>query len=127
AAEHLDPHWVTHPVVRRIIALHLSLGGEVAALLGHFESDEAARTLVAAAAAERRTIPEPEKQLADAILRLRNAALDREIVQLTARVAEPGIGEAEHLRVLSELQRCRRQKREGLTPLDDPKPPPGAA
>lgn len=125
AAVHLDPHWVTHPVVRRIIALHLSLGGEVAALLGHFESDESARTLVAAAAAERRAIPEPEKQLADAILRLRNAALDREITQLTARVAEPGIAEAEHLGILSELQRCRRQKREPLAPLDDPHPPAG--
>ncbi|MCW5559988.1 MAG: toprim domain-containing protein, partial [Verrucomicrobiae bacterium] len=118
AAGHLDPHWVTHPVVRRIIALHFSLGGEVAGLLAQFEGDEAARTLVAASAAERREIPEPEKQLADTILRLRNATLDREIVRWTARAAEPGLPEAEHLQVLSELQRCRRQKRQPLEPLD---------
>lgn len=117
AAVHLDPRWVTHPVVRRIIALHFAFGGDVAGLLGQFEGDHQARSLVAEAATERRTIPEPEKQLADTILRLRNTVLDREIVTLSARIVDPGISEGERAQALSDLQRVRAEKRQGIVPL----------
>lgn len=117
AAVHLDPHWVTHPVVRRVIALHFAFGGEVAGLLGQFEGDHQARTLVAEAATERRAIPEPEKQLADTILRLRNSALDREIVQLTGQLADPSLPEADRTQALADLQRVRAEKRQPLAPL----------
>lgn len=117
AAEHLDPRWVSHPVVRRIIALHFAFGGDVAGLLGQFEGDQQARSLVAEAATERRAIPEPEKQLADTILRLRNAVLDRDIVQLTARMVDPGISEGERAQALIDLHRVRTEKRQPLVPL----------
>ncbi|MBL9175546.1 MAG: DNA primase [Verrucomicrobiales bacterium] len=117
AALHLDPLWVTHPVVRRVIALHFAFGGDVAGLLGQFEGDDHARTLVAEAAAERRSIPEPEKQLADTILRLRNAALDREIVQRTARMTDPEASEAERTEALENLNRLRLAKRQPLALL----------
>ncbi|MFO1461778.1 MAG: DNA primase [Verrucomicrobiota bacterium] len=117
AALHLDPQWVTHPVVRRVIALHFAFGGDVAGLLGQFEGDDHARTLVAEAAAERRSIPEPEKQLADTIIRLRNAAYDRDIVQLTARMSDPDASEEAHGTALAELNRLRLGKRQPLAAL----------
>lgn len=117
AALHLDPLWVTHPVVRRVIALHFAFGGDVAGLLGQFEGDDHARTLVAEAAAGRRSIPEPEKQLADTILRLRNAAYDREIVRLTALMSDPEASEEARGTALAELNRLRLGKRQPLAAL----------
>lgn len=125
AALHLDPHWVTHPAVRRVIAMHFSLETGVAGLLATFEDDDEARTLVAAAATERREIPEPERQLADTILRLRNAALDREITALMARASETDPAGPGHHELLAALQDCRRRKRQPLEPLGDSVPPPG--
>ena len=117
AAVHLDPLWVSHPVVRRVIALHFAFGGDVAGLVGQFEGDDQARSLVAQAATERRAIPEPEKQLADTILRLRNAVMDREITRLTGLISDPALPDTARSEALTQLHHLRTQKRQPLEPL----------
>jgi DNA primase len=116
AAAHLEPAWVTHPTVRRIAALHFSLGTDVAGLLAQFEGDDFARRLITESASEQRAIPEPEKQLADVILRLRNAAYDRQIAALTAQFSDAALAHEEHVTAQIEQQRLRAAKRRPLEP-----------
>jgi DNA primase len=117
AAAHLDPSWVTHPTIRRIAAVHFSMGTDIPGLLAQFEGDDLARKLIAESAMEQRAIPEPEKQLADAILRLRNAAYDRRITSLTGQVSDPSLSHEERVAAMHEQQQLRAAKRGPIQPL----------
>ncbi|MEY4690969.1 MAG: primase [Verrucomicrobiota bacterium] len=117
AAVHLDPDWVPNPVVQRILAVHFQTGGDVAGLLGRFEGDTFAQSLIAEAATEQREIPEPERQLADVVRRLRDTWLDRQIALGNGRLADPSLGDGERMAVLAELQALRQRKRSPLEPI----------
>ena len=119
AAAHLEPAWVTHPTVRRIAALHFSLGTDVAGLLAQFEGDDFACRLITENASEQRAIPEPERQLADLIVRLRNTAYDQRIAQLSARLADRTLSSAEHEETSAEQMRLRLSKVQPLHPLGE--------
>ena len=117
AVSHLDPDWVPHPVIQRILAVHFQTGGDVAGLLGRFEGDAFAQSIIAEAATEQREIPEPERQLADVIRRLRDAWLDRQISLRNAGLVDPALEEEDRLRLLAELQTLRHRKRSPLEPI----------
>jgi len=117
AVSHLDPDWVPHPVIQRILAVHFQTGGDVAGLLGRFEGDAFAQSIIAEAATEQREIPEPERQLADVIRRLRDAWLDRQISLRNAGLVDPALEEEDRLRLLAELQTLRQRKRSPLEPI----------
>ena len=119
AADHLDPAWITHPTVRRIAAVHFSMGTDVAGLISQFAGDDFARSLISESASEQRAIPEPEKQLADVILRLRNAAHDATMASLSSTLADASLPDQERLAALSEQNRLRSEKRKPLHPLGD--------
>jgi hypothetical protein len=72
------------------------------------------RNLITEAAAEDRKIPNPEMQLADVILKLRNQFLDRQIASLTQKASQPEISETEKLEMLREQQQLRQLKRQPL-------------
>lgn len=116
AADHLDPSWIAHPTVRRIAAVHFSMGTDVAGLISQFEGDDFARSLITECASEQRTIPEPEKQLADVILRLRNAAFDAMMASLSTTLGDASLPEEERLTALAEQNRLRAEKRKPLQP-----------
>ena len=69
------------------------------------------------AATEQREIPEPERQLADVIRRLRDAWLERQIALRNGRLADPTLDDDERLTLLSELQALRLRKRSALEPI----------
>ena len=119
AAVHLDPSWVTHPTIRRIAAVHFSLETDAAGLLSQFEGDEFARQLIAESALEQRTIPDPEKQLVDVILRLRNQSYDQRITGLTAQVSDPALSHEDRVAAMTGQQQMRAAKRLPLQPLGD--------
>jgi DNA primase len=119
AAVHLDPSWVAHPTIRRIAAVHFSLETDAAGLLSQFEGDEFARQLIAESALEQRTIPDPEKQLADVILRLRNQSYDQRIIGLTAQVSNPALSHEDRVVAMTGQQQLRAAKRLPLQPLGD--------
>lgn len=125
AALHLDPIWLTHPVVRQIVGLYFSTQANVAGLLSHLEQDDFARSLVTEAVSERRSIPNPEAALADTLLRLRNAHYERQLAGFSRQLADPALDEEARLALLVELQRLRTARREKLQPLEEPLPPPG--
>jgi len=122
ALSHLDSAWVSHPIVKKIIDRRLAAEREgkwttLAAFLDEAESDRT-RALVTEAVAEDRKIPNPETQLADVIVKLRNQFLDRQIASLTHRVSQPEVPDAEKVELLREQQKLREQKRSPLSPLE---------
>jgi DNA primase len=121
AALHLDPAWLQNPLARQIISQQFAalMGGtwqSLAAFLDECESP-AARSLITEAVAEERKIPNPELQLSDLILKLRNQFLDRQIAVLTQKISQPQLDDAEKIGLMREHQKLREQKRAPLSPL----------
>jgi DNA primase len=122
AALHLDVNWISHPVARQIIGQRLAAQADeswksLAAFVDSCDSAEM-RSLVTEAAAEDRKIPNPEQQLADVALKLRNQFLDRQIAALTQKASQPEMPEAEQTELLRERENLRGQKRAPLSPLN---------
>jgi DNA primase len=121
-ALHLDTNWISHPVVRQIVEQRLAAQKNetwksLAVFLDSCDSAEM-RNLVTEAAAEDRTIPNPDQQLADVALKLRNQFLDRQIAALTQKVSQPEMPAAEQTELLREREKLRGQKRAALSPLN---------
>jgi DNA primase len=122
AALHLDVNWILHPVARQIAGQRLAAQADeswksLAAFLDACGSAEM-RSLVTEAAAEDRKIPNPEQQLADVALKLRNQFLDRQIAALTQKASPPEMPEAEQTELLRQRENLRGQKRAPLSPLN---------
>jgi DNA primase len=113
-ALHLDVNWISHPFARQIVERRLTAQTNetwqsLAAFLDECESPEM-RGLVTEAVAEDRKIPNPDQQLGDVVLRLRNQFLDRQIATLTQKASQPGISDAERIELLRERDKWREQK-----------------
>ncbi|MGH7976094.1 MAG: toprim domain-containing protein, partial [Limisphaerales bacterium] len=116
---HLDVNWISNPLARKIIAQRLAAQKNetwktLAAFLDECDSVEM-RNLVTEAVAEERKIPNPETQLADVTLKLRNQFLDRQISALTQKASQPEISDADKIALLREQQKLREQKRSPLS------------
>ena len=75
------------------------------------------RGLVTEVVAEDRKIPNPEAQLADVVVKLRNQHLDRRIAALTQKLSQPETPDGEKVEMLREQQNLRGQKRAPLSPV----------
>jgi len=118
---HLDANWISHPLVRQIVMQRLAAQTNerwenLAAFLDECETPEM-QSLVTEAVAEDRKIPNPEQQLADVALRLRNQFLDRQIATLTREISQPEIPQVKQNELLHEREKLREQKRTLLTSL----------
>ncbi|MGA3163213.1 MAG: DNA primase [Verrucomicrobiota bacterium] len=118
AALHLDANWIAHPLARQIVEQRLAAQTNeswknLAAFLDECETPEM-RSLVTEAVAEDRPIPNPEQQLADVSLRLRNQFLDRQIAACVQRANSPETSETEKVELLRQQQKLREQKRAPL-------------
>ena len=121
AALHLDPNWISNAGARQIIERRLAAQKNgtwqnLTAFLDESDSAET-RSLVTEAATEERPIPNPDKQLADVILKLRNQFLDRHIAALTQRVASPEIPDAQKIELLQAQKKLRQQKASPLAEI----------
>ena len=120
---HLDVSWVQHPGVRSVLTLRLEAHAHQnwtgpAGLLTQLD-DDGLCTLITEALAEERPVPNPEQQLADIVLRLRNQGIEREMASLLRQVNAPGVGDQEHVRLLQRLQELKAAKALPLAPLAD--------
>ena len=118
ATLHLDANWISHPLARQIVEQRLDAQTNenwknLATFLDGCETP-GMRSLVTEAVAEDRKIPNPDQQLADVSLRLRNQFLDRQIAACVQRANSPEISEVEKVELLRQQQKLREQKR---TPL----------
>ncbi len=117
-ALHLDVNWIAHPLARQIVTQRLvaqtnESWKNLAAFVDECETPEM-RSLVTEAAAEDRKLPNPEQQLADVALRLRNQFLDRQIAACIQQASQPGISESNQVKCSREEQELRKQKRAPL-------------
>jgi DNA primase len=120
-AAHLDPSWVQHPQVRDIITRRLSAHREgnwrsIGALLDEFESP-AVRSLITELISDEREIPNPDQQLADVVLRIRNQFVDQQMAALTQQLSQPGLTDAQNVELLQHLQQWRQYKKQPLGSL----------
>jgi hypothetical protein len=118
AALHLDVDWLAHPLIRQIVDARLSAQAHeswhgLAEFLGNIESP-LMRSLVTEAVADERKLPNPETQLADVTLKLRNQFFDQQIAALTHKISSPEIVDSTKMEFLQEQQRLKQQKRSPL-------------
>jgi DNA primase len=117
-ALHLDVNWIAHLLVRQIVVQRLAAQTNetwqsLAAFLDECESAEM-RALVTEAVAEDRKIPNPDQQLGDVTLKLRNQFLDRQIAVSIQRASLRETSEADRMELLRQQQELRQQKRAPL-------------
>jgi hypothetical protein len=123
AVSRLDPLWISNFPARQIVERRLNAQKDgswqnFAAFLDHSDSAEM-RSLITEAATQDRAIPNPDKQLADVILKLRNQYLDRQIAALTQRTASPEISDAQRVDLLQARNKLREQKTSPLAERDE--------
>jgi DNA primase len=109
---HLDLNWVQHPRVRAVAALRLSappasIESGAAGLLSQVD-DAYARSLITEVLAEERPLPNPQQQMKDIVLFLRNQAIDRELNVLLHRSNGIEMSEADSRRSI-ELRLAKKQ------------------
>jgi DNA primase len=122
AAMNLDANWISHPHIRQLVDLRLAAQEHetwhsLAEFLDSCESAEQ-RSLITEAVAADRKIPNPETQLADVMLKLRNQFLDRQIGALTQKISQPEIRDDDRIVLLREQMKLKEQKRAPLAPLE---------
>ena len=115
AAFHLDTNWISNPRAKEIFELRFAAQKKqtwknLAAFLDECKLPEL-QSLITEAAAEDRKIPNPELQLTDVILKLRNQFLDRQIATLAQRTHQPEISDVGKIELMREQQKLREQKR----------------
>jgi len=121
AVMHIEATWIQHDVAREIVSRRLAAHctqtwTSLAAFLDACELP-AMQNLITEALAEDRPIPNPQQQLTDLALRLRNQYLDRQLAALTQRASQPEVDAAARLELLREQQQLRQLKRQPLAPL----------
>jgi DNA primase len=121
-ALHLDANWIVHPLIRQTVAARLAACEHETwhGLAEFLDGCESAlqRCLITEAVADERKLPNPETQLADVILKIRNQFLDQQIAALTQKIGLPEMGDAQKMDFLHEQQRLKQQKRSPLSPLE---------
>lgn len=122
AISHLQPGWIQHARVRRIVErLYQSVGqGDWQDIAGFVEDmdDDSLRALVTGAAAEGRAIPNPEQQLPDVAMKLRNASLEAELAALQRQLGDPAVSEDQRIGLLRRQGDLRQLRLQPLPPLD---------
>jgi hypothetical protein len=118
---HLDPNWIQHSVLKDVVARRLQAHSDsswrsIGSFLDGFEAPQI-RSLITEATMDEREIPNPEQQLADLTVRLRNQFIDRQLAALTLRISQPEMSDAEKVELLREQQQLKQNKRQPLTPL----------
>ena len=121
-ALHLDANWIGHPLIRqtvtaRLIACEEETWHSLAEFLDGCES-ALQRSFITEAVADERKMPNPETQLADVVLKLRNQFLDQQVAVLTQKIGSPETNEAQKMEFLHEQQRLKQLKRSPLASLE---------
>jgi DNA primase len=119
-ASNIDSGWIQNLLARQITARRfethrkgtwVSLGG----FLGECETAEM-RNLVTEAAIEDRPIPNPQQQLADITLRLRNQFIDRQLAASIHQANQPEVSDETRIELLKQQQELRQLKRTPIKP-----------
>ncbi len=118
AAAHLDSKWLVNPAVKRIVHRCVKDMDESlpqgAAFLSEFQDDPEAQALIGTVLADPRTIPEPEKQIADVLTYLRNDYLAAERQRIKSEIDHPDTAEERRTELLRRQEELRAQRQQRL-------------
>jgi len=121
AEAHLDPAWVKHPGVRQIMSHRLSAhkSGSWTSLASFLDecTEPGIQSLITEVTAENRPLPNPEQQLKDIALKLRNQFIEGKMSELLHRTNQPEATEQEHLDLLRQREALRALKGQPLAPI----------
>jgi len=119
AASHLDPQWLTHPMVKRIIGRRLVPACEEwqqpASFLAEFREDSEAEQFLSALLADQRPVPDPAKQLGDVIKRLRDDFINAELQKIKHELAHPDVPDERRLEYWTRLKKLQSLKQQPLS------------
>lgn len=120
-ARFIRPEWINHRGVREIVRKRIEIedsgSWQGLPLFLDMLNDDSERRLVTEAAAMPGTLPNPEVQLQDVILKLRNQAIARQLNAAKVRASHPDTPEEERLALLRAQQQLRAEKAKPLEPL----------
>ncbi len=132
AARNIKTEWIEHGQAREIISERLKIHQRnqwqgLAEFIARFETAQALITevvmqpLVAdvdgTSFQRNKPLPNPERQLADVALTLRNQFIDRQMASLMQRVSHPETNDADRLNLLRQQQELRSLKRQPIFSL----------
>jgi DNA primase len=132
AARNIKTEWIEHGQAREIISERLKIHQRnqwqgLAEFIARFETAQALITevvmqpLVAdvdgTSFQRNKPLPNPERQLADVALTLRNQFIDRQMASLMQRVSHPATNDADRLDLLRQQQELRSLKRQPIFSL----------
>ena len=117
----LDLDWIQDPRTRAILTRLKAAwsSGQWPGLAAFMDDskDDSERRLITEVATVERKVPNPEQQLPDLLLKLRNQSLDRQLVEAGIKMTQTGLSEAEHIESIKAYQRIRELKRQPLSPV----------
>lgn len=124
ALGHLDLGWIEHPVVKRVLAAWFVAGEtggapDVRNLLDAMNDPEAT-SLVTEVVTAPGAVEEAARILMDAVRKMRDRTLDRELTELTRRIADPSTPGEERLAALRRQMELRKEKAAPLRPRSLP-------
>lgn len=119
AAIHLEPGWIQHSLTREIVARRLeSARAQTWTSLAAFVDECAERpemqSMITAASTQDRAIPNPEKQLADLSLKMRNQHIDQQLSELMRQINQPTTSEEQKVALLRQQAELRAMKKAPL-------------
>jgi DNA primase len=120
-ARFLDPAWIQHGGVRDIVQKRLEIlhNGEwqgLPSFMDSLSSDEQ-RRMISEAGVLAKPLPNPEVQLKDIFVKLRNQAIDRQLNAVKQRASFPETPEEERVELLRELVELRQSRGAPLAEL----------
>lgn len=124
ALGHLDLGWIEHPVVKRVLAAWFAAGEtggapDVRNLLDGMNDPEAT-SLVTEVVTAPGAVEEAARILMDAVRKMRDRTLDRELTELTRRIADASTPGEERLAALRRQMELRKEKAAPLRPRSLP-------
>jgi DNA primase len=119
-AQNLAAEWIQHAQARQIFSKRIEAHqagtwSSLGKFLGECETPEM-RNLVTEAATEDRPLPNPQQQLMDVALRLRNQFIERQLAELMHRANQPELSDEARVELLRQQQELRELKRKPLQP-----------
>ena len=101
---YLDTNWLTNQTVKRIVERCLKDSDEDsprgATFLAEFQNDPTAQALIETVLADQSASPHSEKQIKDAIVRLRNDFISDELQRVTRELAHPDMPDQQRTELL---------------------------
>jgi len=111
AADHLNPEWIEHDLVKQIVTRRLEAQRNqtwttLPAFLAAYSSPPLLALVTEVTAAEK-PVPNPSQQLRDVVVRLRNQYISRQMSALLHKLNQAGISEEQHVELLRHQHELR--------------------